>query len=181
MAMTLLRFTFRHVARDTQSPADLATRMSVDLYEEWHGVPYVTCLIARIDLVRKTITYANAGHPPGILVRGGMDRALSDGGPPLGLFPEAAYVEEQLSLRDGDVCTFMTDGITDAFDDGVRSGRTVVLDAVRAARPSARAICRAVMSEARAAHGPIGIEGWADDQTVVVVAIREAFSQRRTS
>jgi phosphoserine phosphatase RsbU/P len=173
MAMTLLRFTFRHVAHDSQSPAELATRMSVALYEEWHGAPYVTCLIARIDLVRRTMTYANAGHPPGILVRGGTDRALSDGGPPLGLFPDATYGEAQLDLRDGDVCTFMTDGITDAFDDGVRSYRAVILDAVREGRSSARAVCRAVMSEAREAHGPTGVENWADDQTVVVVSVRK--------
>ena len=173
MAMTLLRFTFRHVARDTQSPADLATRMSVALYDEWHGAPYVTCLIARIDLVRRTLTYANAGHPPGILVRGGADRALSDGGLPLGLFPDATYVEEQLDLRDGDACVFMTDGITDAFDDGVRSYRAVIVDAVREGRSSARAVCRTVMSEAREAHGPTGVENWADDQTVVVVSVKK--------
>jgi len=173
MALALLRFTFRHVARDTQNPAELATRMSVALYEEWHGSPYVTCVIVRVDLVSRTLTYANAGHPPGMLVRDGTNRELSEGGLPLGLFPRATYNEEQLDLVDGDVCIFMTDGITDAFDNGMRSCRAAILDAVREGRSSARAVCRAVMSEAREAHVPTGVENWADDQTVVVVSVRK--------
>jgi serine phosphatase RsbU (regulator of sigma subunit) len=171
MALTLLRFTFRHLARDTQSPADLASRMSAALYEEWHGSPYVTCVIARVDLATRTLTYANAGHPAGMLVRSGEDRTLGEGGPPLGLLASATYLEERITLAAGDVCAFMTDGITEAFDDGLRPWRPVVLDAVRKGTHSAWAVCNEVMSRAQRAHGPNGVEGWTDDRTVVVIAV----------
>jgi len=174
MALTLLRFTFRHIARDTQSPADLASRMSASLYDEWHGSPYVTCVIARIDLEKRTLTYTNAGHPAGMLVRNDGDRELGEGGPPLGLLPSVTYIEEQLDLAAGDVCTFMTDGITEAFDDGLRPWRPVVLDAVREGRHSAWAVCNEVMSRAQEAHGPKGVEGWTDDRTVVAIAVSGA-------
>lgn len=183
MALTLLRFTFRHVARDTQSPADLTARMSSALYGEWHGEPYVTCLIARIDLVGRTLTYTNAGHPPGVLVRDRGHHELTEGGPPLGLLPSATYAEEQLDLIEGDVCTLVTDGVTEAFDDSSRPWRTVIADAVRDGR-SARAICSAVMSEAREGRGPRGVDDWTDDRTVVVIALNGSdrlSSQRRTS
>jgi sigma-B regulation protein RsbU (phosphoserine phosphatase) len=184
MALTLLRFTFRHIARDTQSPADLASRMSAALFEEWHGAPYVTCMIARIDLDGRTLTYANAGHPPAMLVRNGEDVELDEGGPPLGLLPCVTYVEEQLALIDGDVCAFMTDGVTEAFDDGQRLWRPAVLDAVREGRHSAWAVCNEVMSRAQESHGPIGLDGWTDDRTVVVISVNDPdgpSGQRRTS
>jgi serine phosphatase RsbU (regulator of sigma subunit) len=183
MALTLLRFTFRNLARDTWSPADLTTRMSSALYQEWQGSPYVTCVIARIDLARRTLTYTNAGHPPGMLVRDGTNRELAEGGPPLGLLPCASYGEEQLDLVEGDIYTFMTDGITEAFDDSLPPWRTVIVDAMREAR-SAQVVCSAIMSRAREGHGPDGVDGWTDDQTVVVMAVGKhtpLLAQRRTS
>jgi sigma-B regulation protein RsbU (phosphoserine phosphatase) len=184
MALTLLRFTFRHIARDTQSPADLASRMSAALFDEWHGSPYITCVIARVDLARRLLTYTNAGHPAGLLVRDGKDYELTEGGPPLGLLPCATYLEEQVALREGDVCAFTTDGITEAFDDGQRLWRPVLLDAVRSDRHSAWEVCNEVMSRAQEAHGPKGIDGWTDDRTVVVISLSDGHhpsDQRRTS
>ncbi|HEY9467119.1 MAG TPA: PP2C family protein-serine/threonine phosphatase [Vicinamibacterales bacterium] len=183
MALTLLRFTFRHVAHDTQSPADLTSRMSSALYGEWHGEPYVTCLIARVDLVGRTLTYTNAGHPPGILVRDRGNHELTEGGPPLGLLADSVYTEERLDLIEGDVCALVTDGVTEAFDDPSRPWRAVIADAVRNGR-SAQAICNAVMSDAREGRGPRGVDDWTDDRTVVVIALDgkdRPSGQRRTS
>ena len=182
MALTLLRFTFRQLARDTQSPAELSARMSSSLYDEWHGSPYVTCVIARLDLARRTLTYTNAGHPSGMLVRDGEDRELAAGGPPLGLLKCATYVEAEIDLKDGDICVFMTDGITEALDNGLESPRTVVTDAIREEGRSAPAVCTAVMSRARDARGPTEVDGWTDDQTVVVMSFNESrhlSNQRR--
>ena len=175
MALTLLRFTFRHLARETQSPADLASRMSLALFDEWHGSPYVTCVIARVDLATRTLTYVNAGHPPGVLASNDGDRELAEGGPPLGLLPCARYVEEQLNLIGGDICTFMTDGITEAFDDGLRSWGEVVLTGAGEGQRSAWAVCNDVMSRSQEAHGPNGVEGWTEHRTVVVIRVSDAL------
>lgn len=184
MALTLLRFTFRHLARETQSPAELTSRMSAALYGEWHGSPYVTCVIARIDLATRTLTYSNAGHPPGILARKRKrNHELGEGGPPLGLLACATYTEQQIDLVAGDVCTLVTDGVTEAFDDPARPWRFVIGDAVRNGG-SARAICNAVMSDAQKGHGPRGVDDWTDDRTVVVIRVTGSpfpSGQRRTS
>ena len=82
MALTLLRSTFRNIGRDTNSPALVAELMSAAFYDEWHGSPYVTCVVAHVDLQDLTLTYSNAGHPPGVLVRDGADHELSEGGLP---------------------------------------------------------------------------------------------------
>ena len=117
MALTLLRSTFRNVARDAPSLAQLASRMSAAFHDEWHGSPYVTGVIARVDSTERTLTYVNAGHPPGLLIRDDREQALAVGGPPLGLLKRADYDEECRTLESGDVCAFVTDGVTESFDD----------------------------------------------------------------
>src|SRR5262245_58613885 len=148
MALTLLRATFRNLTRHIDRPAQLAARMSSAFHEEWHGTPYVTCVIACIDPVARTLTYTNAGHPYGLLVRDGADRELDQGGPPLGLLKDARYNEESLDLTPGDVCAFVTDGITEAFDRALLPCRAVVLETVFESPGSASSICDAIMSRA---------------------------------
>ena len=169
MALTLLRAAFRNIARDTTDPAQLATRLSRAFYDEWRGSPYVTCVIARIDLSERSLTYTNAGHPPALLVRHDGGRELREGGPPLGLLEGADYREERLTLEAGDVCVLMTDGITESFDD-LPSSLSVVT-AIASRRRSASDLCAAIMSHALEGSGPTGVEEWTDDRTVVVVAV----------
>jgi len=178
MALSLLRSTFRRLARDTHNPAELASRMSAALYDEWHGLPYVTGIVARLDSRERRLTYANAGHPPGLLVRGDGERALGQGGPPFGLLENARYVEESLALENGDVCAFVTDGITEAFDGDVPPWRTIARDAVRVRPLSAEAVCDSIVTSAQAHHGPNGVDDWTDDRTVVVLVVGDPSMTR---
>ncbi len=170
MALTLVRATFRNLAHGIDSSTDLATAMSRQFHEEWQGTPYVTAVVARVDLVSRTLTYTNAGHPHGILVRGGQARSLSVGGPPLGLLPGAGFREDRVDLRPGDLCAFVTDGVSEAME-LPRSWRDAVLESASATQPpSADAVCQAVLTEAARGHGPAGVEDWSDDRTVVVLS-----------
>ena len=171
MALTLLRSTFRNVARDAQSPAALASRMSAVFHDEWHGSPYVTAVIARVDAIERTLTYVNAGHPPGLLIHDHREHSLAVGGPPLGLLSRADYEEECTALTDGDVCAFVTDGVTESFDEHLRPWRDVAQDAARIQPVSAEAVCATIMSGALAGNGPDGVDGWADDRTVIVLTV----------
>jgi serine phosphatase RsbU (regulator of sigma subunit) len=171
MALTLLRATFRQIARETHDPAQLAARMSKEFFDEWHGSPYVTGVIARIDLSDRVLTYTNAGHPPGLLVRGNGTRDLWEGGPPLGLLEHADYREERLALTTDDVCILMTDGITESFDSLSTSLASVVAGLASQRQRSASHICDAMMARAVEGSGPSGVEDWTDDRTVVVVTV----------
>jgi serine phosphatase RsbU (regulator of sigma subunit) len=171
MALTLLRATFRNVVRDAQSPAALASRMSAVFHDEWRGSPYVTAVIARVDSIARTLTYVNAGHPPGLLIRNNRQHSLAVGGPPLGLLSRAEYDEQCMALKDGDVCAFVTDGVTEAFDEHLQPWREVAQAAARVRLLSADAVCARIMSGALAGHGPDGVDGWADDRTVIVLTV----------
>src|ERR1700681_4905408 len=77
---------FRTLARETVDPADLLTRVSREIYAENAGGSYLTCVLARVNSATRTVMYANAGHPAGLMVGLSGRRLLSRGGPPAGLF-----------------------------------------------------------------------------------------------
>src|SRR5229473_5027613 len=59
---------FRTVARETVHPAELLTRVSNEIYAENAGGSYLTCVLARVNSAARTVMYANAGHPAGLMM-----------------------------------------------------------------------------------------------------------------
>src|SRR5207237_1991890 len=111
---------FRTFSRQTPQPADLLRLVSREIYAENAGVLYLTCLVVRIDGSRGKLTYANAGHPAGVLLGRSGRRLLSKGGPPVGMFAETSYQSETLPVEADDLGVIVTDGITEAIEqDGV--------------------------------------------------------------
>jgi serine phosphatase RsbU (regulator of sigma subunit) len=176
MALGSLRSEFRALARQSSDPARIVAQLSTVLYEEWRGSPYVTCLVGTFDLTARTVTYTNAGHPPGIVAGRGGIRHLNRGGPPAGLLPEAEFDQELLQLHAGDACLLVTDGVTEALEgDTSLEGDPEALRE-RYGAGSAAELCQAVMARARAGHGPPGVREWDDDRTVVVVKVCESLA-----
>ena len=120
MALTTLRATFRMLAATETSPAAILSRLSAALYEQWSGAPYVSAIVARIDLRTATIQYANAAHPAGLIIGPAGVRPLDSMGLPAALFPDVAYDERTIAIQPGDVCVFVSDGVTEALGDRPR-------------------------------------------------------------
>lgn len=77
---------------------------------------FITLFYAILDCRSNTITYANCGHEPTLLLRDGTSRDLNVGGLVLGVMPETRYSIETIELRDKDCLIFYTDGLIDAVD-----------------------------------------------------------------
>jgi len=76
---------------------------------------YVTAAYLFVDMQKRTLTYAGAGHPP-LLLRDGTSRRVRDvveNGLFLGRFPFATYSSVELPFRDGDRALLYTDGIAE--------------------------------------------------------------------
>jgi serine phosphatase RsbU (regulator of sigma subunit) len=73
---------------------------------------YVTAAYLFLDMLKGTLRYAGAGHPPLLLwsLSEGV-RAVEENGLFLGKFPQAAYTFVELSLKAGDWALLYTDGI----------------------------------------------------------------------
>ena len=175
MALGSLRSMFRALCRQRLGPGELVTQLSQTFLQDWQGTPYLTCLVARFNLSTRTLVYTNAGHPPGFLFGDGGRQRLDRGGPPAGLLPDAAYEEACFRIDGGDTCVLVSDGVTEALDEGSLEDRLAV--AARGA-VSAADMCARVMAAALAGRGPSSAQlNWDDDRSVVVFAMREAERQ----
>ena len=171
MALGSLRSAFRAVARQCADPARIVSDLSDVLYEEWLGSLYVTCLVGTFDLTARTLTYTNAGHPPGIVAGYHGIRHLNQGGPPAGLIPGAQFDQEWLQLHVGDACLLVTDGVTEALEGDTALERYLEPSPGRYIAGSAAELCQTVMARALSGRGPLGPNEWDDDRTVVVVKV----------
>jgi len=73
---------------------------------------YVTAAYLFLDMLKGTLRYAGAGHPPLLLwSRSEGVRAVEENGLFLGKFPQAAYSFVELPLKAGDWALLYTDGI----------------------------------------------------------------------
>ncbi len=93
------------------SPAVLLEHLNRVLCNS-HVGGFATCLCARIEQ-DGTVVLANAGHLAPYLDR---KEIRLENGLPLGLTPDASYLEESLRLASGDALTFLSDGVVEAQD-----------------------------------------------------------------
>jgi sigma-B regulation protein RsbU (phosphoserine phosphatase) len=86
---------------------------------------YVTAAYLFVDMQKRTLTYAGAGHPP-LLLWGGSSkgvRTVMENGMFLGRFPFATYSSVELPLQSGDRALLYTDGISETANSaGVEFG-----------------------------------------------------------
>jgi serine phosphatase RsbU (regulator of sigma subunit) len=168
-----LRAVFRLIAAQTTDPVEIAGRLGAALHGQTGGIPYATAIVAKLDSTLMRLTYVNAGHPAGLLLRGDTGRRLDVGGSPLGLLPDATYEASSEDLRPGDLGVFVTDGVTEALE-----GRpTNVRDLLRTStnflhrQGTVDEACEFLLKAAAAAPGPVGAGDWQDDATALVFRV----------
>lgn len=86
---------------------------------------YVTAAYAFLDMGKRTLTYAGAGHPPMLMWNAstGTVRDVEENGLFLGKFDFAAYTSVEIPLAPGDWALLYTDGISETNNpDGVEFG-----------------------------------------------------------
>jgi len=114
LLMSNLQAAVRAFATDTTSPAELCQQVNRILCGRIAEGRFISFFYCTVDSDDATLTFANAGHYPPILIRadGSVER-LATGGPVLGVFPDGGYDEGRVALRAGDRIILYTDGITD--------------------------------------------------------------------
>jgi sigma-B regulation protein RsbU (phosphoserine phosphatase) len=148
--------------------ARLLEDLNTHLVESSAEGMFATLVVARIDPSSGRMAYANAGHPPALLMGAAGGRWLDDGGPLAGVIPRARYAPGELSLVPGDLLVIYSDGVTEAARPGGEMfGEQRLLEALRCARdlPAAEVLSRLL----EAVEGFAGAEEPADDISVIVV------------
>lgn len=116
------------------------------------------------------VEYVNAGHNPFLLIQRGGENAFSDctGSPIIGVFENAEYKTEKLTLRPGDMIYMYTDGVTEAFNTDRRqfSEERLKKEVSACGRRSAGELARMTLRKIKAFTG--GAKQ-SDDITIVVL------------
>ena len=126
--MAELKGLMLSLSRIHTSPRDLLIVANRIIAEHLDARSFITMTYAVLDLGRRVITYARAGHTPMIyLPATGADRSLrvlTPDGLVLGLkidngeMFEQLLCEETMTIAEGDLFVLFTDGITEAMNDG---------------------------------------------------------------
>jgi sigma-B regulation protein RsbU (phosphoserine phosphatase) len=118
--MALTRTLMRTYAQGgSRKPHQVLEEVNGRILADTEGGYYVTLFYGVLDLKTGVLDYSNAGHPPGVLVRGPeTDRlkVLGRTGPPLGVTKQAPWESSVISIQPGNHLILYTDGISEARD-----------------------------------------------------------------
>jgi PAS domain S-box-containing protein len=134
---------------------------------------FVTVLFACIEMPARRVTFANAGHPPGIILdsTGQVREYLEGTSPPLIVLPDTDFeVRGPRQLHAGDTLLMITDGVLEAqLPDGEQFGLKRLIDTVRPLLDrSAREIVATLSATVRSVSADAELQ---DDVTAVVVKV----------
>jgi len=115
LSRTIVRANATHHEKGTEVLQDANDMISADS----RSGMFVTLFYGVLDEQTKSLVYANAGHPPPLLMRRGEDRfrALEVTGIALGVVEGMKYEERQIDLLPGDILVLYTDGVNEAIND----------------------------------------------------------------
>jgi sigma-B regulation protein RsbU (phosphoserine phosphatase) len=101
-------------ASETVSPSELCTKVNRVVSSSTGEDKFITFFYALVDTEQKTLTYTNAGHNAGMLLRsdGSLER-LEPADAVLGPFRSWHYTDARIELGSGDRLLLFTDGVTE--------------------------------------------------------------------
>jgi len=127
MYAALVSGIMRGLQKSGTPPAHLLTFLNQRLC--LRPIPNKFCTLSYVvfEVAGRRFSYANAGLPFPLLLRQGRATRVELPGYPLGLFENATYEQQEISLDPGDCVLFFTDGLTDSLENQrERDGELVV-------------------------------------------------------
>jgi serine phosphatase RsbU (regulator of sigma subunit) len=152
---TLVRYEILRTATEDQSTEDCLASVAclVNNYmASTHRdlVMFATLFVASIDPASSRLSYICAGHEMPFILRsqsGSPLERLEVNGPAVGVFPNATYAVNHISLRPGDLLFAYTDGLTDARSPDGTAWGLVNLESELAMLQSQQASAQDVISQ----------------------------------
>ena len=170
LLMSNLQAAVRAFATEAAQPAELCHQVNRILCGRIAEGRFISFFYCVVDTALGTLSFANAGHYPPMLVRAdGCVERLPDGGAVLGVFNDATYQQGHVPIGSGDRVIFFTDGVTEAHNESDEEfGEDRLMECAVANRA-----CSAPALQARLAEEVSTFTSGAfqDDATLIVLAI----------
>jgi phosphoserine phosphatase RsbU/P len=113
----MMQGIFAGQAASSDSPSQTISRVNLALYRRGIESRFVT-LMYGVMKPDGRLTYCNAGHNPPLIISPGTStqvQRLECGGPIVGLFEGATFLEETVTLTPGDWLIVFSDGVSEAM------------------------------------------------------------------
>ena len=164
----VVRYMLRAYAAEG-SPGEALSRLNSALIAQSPDQPFVTLVVAYIDVARHMFEYAVAGHPRPVILAGRREFPMpGDGNVPVGIFRGAVYPTNRAILPDDTTIVMYTDGMTDARIHGKLFGEERLREAVSDnLQLSAQGLADALLETVKAFAGGV----LADDCAVVTIRL----------
>ncbi|MRS11613.1 MAG: GAF domain-containing protein [Actinobacteria bacterium] len=166
---SMIRHALRGMAVSGLEPARMLQELNAMLLEAGDATSIVTLWLGCIDVQAGLLSYADGGHPPGLLLRpsDGRIERLATTGALLGAVPDIEWGQEEMPLEAGSLLLLYTDGVTEARSGGRFFGEGRVHRALRAGGSPSAVTQRLLGQVQRFAPGELR-----DDAAILAVGYR---------
>lgn len=129
LVMASLATAFSIFTQDDPSPAELVSAINRTLAPKTAPTKFATLFAGVLDPSTGLIRFTNAGHTPPLWLRDDSITALNTTDMVVGLFPQATYRDQEITMRGGEALVLFTDGVIEAEnDDGKELGHDRVIE-----------------------------------------------------
>ena len=149
---------------------EVLQRINTMLHRDTKAGEFVTLFYGVLDTRNRRLTYCNAGHPPGLLLRDGQLLELGSENMVLGVDPAERYTQSVIDLKANDILLLYTDGVPDAMNFQQQSyGRQRLVNAFLKGGETAEAVVQNLLWDMRKF---VGMTKRTDDVTMIVVKVK---------
>lgn len=100
---------------DYYQPSDVLSALNATFQMSYQNDKYFTIWYGVYNRSQKELIYASAGHPPAVLISGKSPspeiQKLKTPGLPVGMFPEAMYIDQSCPIQDFSSLYIFSDGV----------------------------------------------------------------------
>ena len=145
---------------------EVLRRVNVMVCRDTDPSEFITLFYGVIDTRNRRFTYANAGHPPAMLLRKGEVTELPGGNMVLGVDPDEPFSQSFIELQSGDVLLLYTDGLAEAMDfENQLFGKERIIEALRGSGENANQIAENIRWSLQRF---VGLRKQSDDISMIV-------------
>lgn len=118
MGAAMLKTLFWQAATEDGTPHRVLQALNARFARVVLPGDFASMLVLHWNDQTRRLSFANAGHPAGVILQDGQSpQAIAASGPLLGIMPDANWSTASVSLRAGDRVVIFSDGVTETMDD----------------------------------------------------------------
>ena len=129
LLMSKLQASIRALVYDSASLSKLAEKLNIIFHRDSPSKIFASLVYSEIKSESNVLKFINAGHYPPIVLRNNNIEPLQKNAPALGIFQDAVFNEQNISLNENEFVIFYSDGLTEAQNEsGEFFGESRLLD-----------------------------------------------------